>query len=140
MKVVNLIKRDGRVACSVSLDFLFSTLKNGDYILTIKRSNKKRSTNQNDLMWMWFSCIEHETGTSKEDVYLYYCKKFLCKVVQIGLQLEKVHRSSSMLSSAEMSEFLNKIQADAASEFGIMLPLPEDRYFEDFYNEYSGRI
>jgi hypothetical protein len=36
-----------------------------------------------------------------------------------------------------MTVFLNQIQADAASEFGIALPSPEDRYWEEFYNEYK---
>jgi hypothetical protein len=33
--------------------------------------------------------------------------------------------------------FLNQVQADAATEFGITLPNPDDRYFEDFYNTYK---
>jgi hypothetical protein len=36
-----------------------------------------------------------------------------------------------------MTVFLNKVQADAAVEFGITLPSPEDKYWEDFYNEYK---
>ena len=37
----------------------------------------------------------------------------------------------------EMTEFLNKIQADAATELGITLPLPEDRFFEQFYQQFN---
>jgi hypothetical protein len=36
-----------------------------------------------------------------------------------------------------MTNFLNQIQADAASELGITLPLPEDRFFECFYQQFN---
>lgn len=137
MKTVKVRKRDGRVTFDTDIGYLFSTLRNGDYILTIKRANEKRTINQNDLMWMWFKCIENDTGTDKNDIYMYYCKKFLCKVIRVGERLEKVYETSSMLNTKQMSEFLTKIQSDAASEFGIMLPIPEDKYFEAFYQQFN---
>lgn len=137
MKVVKVEKRDGRVSLDTDLDYLFSTLKNGSYSLILKRVSEKRTINQNDLMWMWFKCIENSTGTEKNDIYMYYCKKFLCKVIRIGEKVEKVYETSSMLNTAQMTEFMNKIQADAASELGIMLPIPDDRYFEAFYQQYN---
>lgn len=129
-------KTNGRVSLDKNLDYLFSTLRNGTYSIIIKRTNGQRTLRQNDLMWMWLKCIEHETGTPKEDVYLYYCKKFLCKVIQIGERLEKVYETSSRLNTQRMTEFMNNIKADAAMELGIQLPLPEDRYFEQFYQHY----
>ena len=86
---------------------------------------------------MWLACIERETGTPKDDVYMYYCKKFLMKTISIGSRQERIYNTSSKLSSEEMTEFLNKIQADAAAELGITLPQPEDRFFEQFYAEYN---
>jgi hypothetical protein len=88
-------------------------------------------------MWMWFTCIERETGTPKDDVYMYYCKRFLCKVIEIGNHREKIYNTSSKLTMEEMTEFLNKIKADAATELGITLPLPEDRFFEQFYAQFN---
>ena len=38
-----------------------------------------------------------------------------------------------------MTDFLNKVKADAASELGIMLPLPADRFYQEFINEYKYR-
>ena len=137
MKVVRVEKKDGRVSLDTDLDYLFSTLRNGSYNLTLKRVNEKRTVNQNDLMWMWFRCIENDTGTDKNDIYMYYCKKFLCKVIRVGEKVEKVYETSSMLNTAQMSEFMKKIQADAASELGITLPIPEDKYFEAFYQQYN---
>lgn len=137
MKVVRVEKKDGRVSLDTDLDYLFSTLRNGSYNLILKRVNEKRTINQNDLMWMWFRCIENDTGTDKNDIYMYYCKKFLCKVIRVGEKVEKVYETSSMLNTAQMSEFMRKIQADAASELGITLPIPEDKYFEAFYQQYN---
>lgn len=136
-KVITLRKQDGRLMFDVEPAYIFSTLSNGAYTITIKKAQQKRSLPQNDLMWLWFTCIEQETGTPKEDVYMYYCKKFLCKVIEIGGHREKIYNTSSKLTMEEMTEFLNKIQADAATELGITLPKREDRFFEQFYAQFN---
>lgn len=136
-QTVTVKKVDGRVTTDKDLGYLFSTLKNGTYTITIKRASEKRSINQNDLMWMWFSCVERETGTPKNDVYNFYTKKFLQKVVQVGDRLERCVESTSQLNKERFTEFLNKVQADVASELGIQLPIPEDRYFEQFYQTFN---
>lgn len=135
MKQVTIRKEDGQVRVDTNLDYLFSTLRNGVYTLTIKRAREKRTIAQNDLMWMWLACIENETGTAKEDVYNHYCKKFLSKPDPMGEGF--INDTSSRLNTKQMTDFMKKIQADAASEFGITLPVPEDRYFEDFYLQYN---
>lgn len=135
MKQVTITKEDGHVRVDTNLDYLFSTLRNGVYTLTVKRASEKRTVAQNDLMWMWFACIENETGTAKEDVYNHYCKMFLSKPDPMGEGF--INDTSSRLNTKQMTDFMKKIQADAASEFGITLPVPEDRYFEDFYQQYN---
>lgn len=136
-KTVIMTKNDGRLTFDVELPYVFSLLANGKYTITIKRANEKRSIPQNDLMWMWFTCIERETGTPKDDVYMYYCKKFLMKTIQIGERLEHIYNTSSKLNQEQMSEFLTKIQIDALTELGITLPKPEDRFFEQFYAQFN---
>ena len=136
-KVVTMKKEGERLTFDQELPYVFSLLANGTYSITIKRASEKRSIPQNDLMWMWFECIERETGTPKDDIYMYYCKKFLCKVIEVGRHQEKIYNTSSKLNKEQMTEFLNKIQADAASELGIRLPLPEDRFFEQFYSNFN---
>lgn len=136
-KTVLMTKNDGRLTFDVELPIVFSLLANGKYTITIKRANEKRSIPQNDLMWMWLTCIERETGTPKEDVYMYYCKKFLMKTIQIGDKLEHIYNTSSKLNQEQMSEFLTKIQIDALTELGITLPKPEDRFFEQFYAQFN---
>ena len=136
-KTVLMKKNDGRLTFDVELPYVFSLLANGKYTITIKRANEKRSIPQNDLMWMWLTCIERETGTPKEDIYMYYCKKFLMKTIQIGDKLEHIYNTSSKLNQEQMSEFLTKIQVDALTELGITLPKPEDRFFENFYSQFN---
>ncbi len=136
-KTVLMTKNDGRLTFDVELPYVFSLLANGKYTITIKRANEKRSIPRNDLMWMWLTCIERETGTPKDDVYMYYCKKFLMKTIQVGNKMERIYNTSSKLNMEQMTEFLNKIQVDAATELGITLPKPEDRFFESFYSQFN---
>ena len=136
-KVVTMKKSEGRLTFDVELPYVFSTLTNGTYHITIKKASEKRSIPQNDLMWMWLACIERETGTPKDDIYMYYCKKFLMKTIKVGERWERIYTTSSKLNMEQMTEFLNKIQADAAQELGISLPQPEDRFFEQFYQQFN---
>lgn len=136
-KTVLMTKNEGRLTFDVELPYVFSLLANGKYTITIKRANEKRSIPQNDLMWMWLTCIERETGTPKDDVYMYYCKKFLMKTIQVGNKMERIYNTSSKLNQEQMTEFLNKIQVDALTELGITLPKPEDRFFEQFYAQFN---
>lgn len=136
-RTVILTKKDGRVTLDQELPYIFSTLANGTYTITIKRASEKRTISQNDLMWMWLQCISNETGTPKDDIYMYYCKKFLMKTVTIGNRMERIYTTSSKLNTVEMTNFLNQIQADAQTELGITLPIPTDRFFECFYQQYN---
>jgi len=118
---------------------VLSTLRNGRYTVTIERDKDPRSLAQNALMWMWFECITKATGTPKNDVHDYFCAKFLRKRVGLYEGSDKLDgvEGTKHLSKERMTEFLKNIQADAAIELGITLPLPEDQYFEDFYNTFK---
>ena len=136
-KTVVMRKSEGRLTFDMELPYVFSTLSNGTYHIVIKKASEKRSVPQNDLMWMWLTCIERETGTPKDDIYMYYCKKFLMKTIRVGEKLERIYSTSSKLNTEQMKSFLDKIQADALSELGITLPNPEDRFFEQFYQQFN---
>ena len=136
-KTIVLTKRDGKLLFDVEPAYIFSTLQNGTYHITVKRASEKRSIAQNDLMWMWLACIERETGTPKDDIYMYYCKKFLMKTIRVGEKLERIYNTSSKLNTEQMKTFLDKIQHDALTELGITLPNPQDRFFEQFYQQFN---
>lgn len=135
-----LEKRDGKVTWDKPIDLLLSLLPNGKFTLTIKKQTKDRSINQNALMWMWFTCIADTTGNTKEEVHDAYCYMFLSRPVTMGNRRGNIPMGTSKLNTEEMKEFLDKVQADAASELGITLPNPEDQYFEAFAEEYRKKI
>ena len=139
MQEAILNKKDGHIELSKSFDFMCSQLANGRYKLKIERYSEKRTMPQNALMWMWFACIERETGTDKQDVHDYYCSMFLKRESVVNGKGVTVIGGTSKLNTLQMTDFMNKVKADAATEFGITLPLPEDMYYSEFINEYKYR-
>lgn len=131
MKTIEFEKTGGVV--NIDLSPVLSTLRNGSYVLTVKRKAEKRTVDQNALMWAWFTCIETETGTPRQDVHDYYCRKFLRKTIMWNGRTEVVAEGTSRQTKDRMTVFLNQVQADAASEFGITLPTPEDETWEAFF-------
>ena len=134
-----LVKENGEVRMNKSFDFMCSQLRNGRYKVSIERYTEPRKLRQNELMWLWFTCIEQETGTPKQDVHDYYCNLFLRRTAVIKGKETVIAGSTSRLNTIQMTDFLNKVKADAASELGIMLPLPADRFYQEFINEYKNR-
>jgi len=99
-----------------------------EWDITIERHKKKRSLGQNALMHKYFEIIADETGNSAPDIKEAYRDMFLGKVpVVLGTEERLAGRSTTALTTKEMSEFLEKILAHAGSELGIVLPLPDDR-------------
>lgn len=134
-----LTKLDGKVSMDKSFDYLCSLLRNGVYVVSIKRKTEPRTVSQNALMWMWFKCMEEHTGTEKKDWHDYYCSKFLLRETAIGNKRFSVVGGTSGLNTVQMSNFMDKVQADAAAEWGIVLPLPADRHYQEFINHYRYR-
>ena len=48
-------------------------------------------------------------------------------------------RGTSKLNTLEMHNFMESVKIDAATEFGITLPLPEDQHYLDFIHDYQNR-
>lgn len=145
-----IIKKDGKATLDKPFEFMLSLLRNGEYTLTIKRKTKPRTLNQNALMWQWFRCIgacfreytgeEYwSTADGVQDIRDLYCKKFLSKQVTIGGKTETISRGTSKLNTLEMTNFMESVKADVNNDFGIILPLPTDKYYSAFVAEYEGR-
>lgn len=116
---------------------ILRSLRNGKYTITIAKKKDPRSIDQNALMWLWFTCMEKETDVPKQDIHDYYCRRFNRKLINWNGRQEVVAMGTSKLSKDEMQIFLDKVQADAQTEFGIKLPNPEDYYFDAFYQTYK---
>lgn len=144
MKSIYFSKQKGEITAKElvfqKIKNAFDTLKNGEFILKIEHKEQKRSLSQNRLMWLWFACVEHETGQNKQDVHDYYCNMFLYRNVEINRRNVQITGGTSKLNTSQFKNFLNRVQEDVIVEFGIRLPNPEDLYFEEFENYYKNFI
>lgn len=132
-----LVKKDGAVSTERPFDFYCSQLRNGTYTVTIKRKSEPRTLSQNALMWLWLKCLEDATGQPAEDWHEYFKTKFNPKLVGVNGKVYRIGSSTARLSTTQMSDYMSKIQAEAAAEYGIVLPLPSDRYYQDFVERYK---
>lgn len=143
MRTIKIIKSSGSV---MSSDTILATVRmwlgdimNGEYVLTLTKTQKPRTNQQNKLMWVWFGCIAKNWSEATDrmftaqDVHDAYATMFL----PIDTPRGRIAGHTSRLTSEQMSEFMNRVQADAASEYGIKLPNPEDMYFEIWAQEYN---
>ena len=145
-KTIN-IKKEGGVVLHWDyivemLESIFKTLPNGNYTLSPKKRIKRRSLDQNEWLWMVLTCLEKssETGSSKEDFHDYYCTKFLRRRIEVNGKETTVISGTSKLNTEKFNEFMEKIYADVATEYGMSLPHPTDLRWEAFKNEYEGFI
>ena len=112
MKQLDFIKANGEVvekeAIHQWLDRSVKYITNGAYSLTLTRVVKRRSLQQNRLMWMWFKCVELELGQPSQDIHDYYCKKFFSREIAnpVTGEVETVYSGTRGLNTAQMSDFL----------------------------------
>ena len=73
-----------------------------------------------------------------EDLHDYFKDHFLTRRVVVFGE-ERNGGTTTKLNTSEFTAFLDKVQQFAAGE-GIILPNPEDLYFEQFYQQYKDFI
>ena len=100
------------------------------WVLTIERETKRRTLSQNALMFMWIDevvrHVHEHTGHDKDEIHEFFKAKFLsCTWVQIGSETH-FYRSTKNHTTAQMTDYMNKIYAWATTELGLFLPVPED--------------
>lgn len=135
-KIRNETERNAVIAYLQALDIL-----KVKFTITISKIRDKRSLDQNRLYWLWIACICQETGNDKDDVHEYFKGYFLGyseKNLFGGTVRHTV--STTSLDTKQFTDYLEKIKIWASREFGIMLPEPNDAYFEAFYQEYKNYI
>ncbi len=138
---VKLPQGDNRISTIGIIGMWMNVAANGEYTITMERVRNRRTVSQNQLMWLWFKCIAEAwtqaTGYTytKDDVHDAYCLLFL----PVDTPKGRIAGRTRGMTTSQMSEFLSKVQADAASEYGITLPDPEDQLFEAWANEYADR-
>ena len=98
------------------------------WFIEVKRHIKKRSLSQNALYWKWVGVIANETGNDSDMLHEFFKNKFLQPVeFQVGGHVFS-YRTTTKLPIDQMSAYMTKVQAFAASELGILLPIPEEQH------------
>lgn len=92
----------------------------------LRRHKKKRSLEQNALYWSWLGIISRHTGNDTEQLHEAFKQRFAEAMVADVFGKTVTIYSTAKMKVGEMSEYLDRVFAFAASE-GIVLPLPEDR-------------
>lgn len=143
MKTLLINKSEGRILNAnevfQQLQLWLSDATNGEYLLSFERAKKPRTNDQNKLMWVWFGCIakswSEATGRvfTPQIVHDAYCDKFLPISTPSGL----IPGSTKGLTTEQMTDFLNKVQADAATEYGITLLSINDPIYPMWARQYQ---
>lgn len=144
MKALRITKSYGQVVdlpgIELQLSLWLNDATNGDYTLTLERTKKPRSNEQNRLMSVWFNCIAKSwteatgRGFTAQDAHDAYCLMLLPKELPNG---KRIPGETKGLTSEEMTDFLNKVQADAATEYGITLLSITDPIYELWSRQYQ---
>jgi len=99
-------------------------------IVSIDRDELSRSQKQNSLYWEWVSVIGGQLGYTKDETHTILRDKFLgYNEVTTKLSVIKELRSTTKLKVGEFKDYLEQIDI-FVSEWGIVLPHPEDLYYE----------
>lgn len=94
--------------------------------VTVQPVKKRRTLSQNNLYWSWVEKIAQETGNDRDDVHEALKGKFApARSIALGDETATV-LSTARLETDAMSAYMDKVYHFAASELGILLPLPEE--------------
>jgi len=112
-----------------------------DFKLTLSR--KKRTLPQNRMWHAWMKCMEAEAemgSYSKRWWEVHYKYMFLeeqLEHVMVYGQKRPMEPHTRDLSTAEFTEFLNKVKTDAWETHDVNLPVPEDLGWDDLVSRYD---
>lgn len=110
------------------------------YSIDINLKRKIRSISQNNLYWLWLTCIEFETGNNRYYMHEYYKEIFIIPEI-IEVRGKKIEiKTTTNKDTLIFKNFLDRVQIDANIEWGIKLPLPEDQYWDQFYEFYRDKL
>lgn len=100
--------------------------------ISISQYRKKRSNEQNALLHKQLSILAEHLGYSLKEMKI-VAKDYLlgpCKVIELNGETFKFYPETSQMTTTELAGFMNELIAWAATEFGVILPLPDDPYHE----------
>ena len=118
--------------------YLMSMSLDKPVIITIDEYVKNRTNAQNRLMHQWFNKMSHHYILTVGEAYSPYAWKQYLKEKFLGFDMvelpdgsvKAITKHTSDCSTTELTEFLEKIDHYAVTELGLMLPKPDDLYWE----------
>ena len=111
------------------------------YKVDIKSIREVRSPDQNQLYWLWLTCISDETGNDKDTLHEHFKDVYLGSKERIVFNRSiSIRHTTTKLDTKEFAAYLDRIQTFANTELGIVLPNPEDLIWADFYSHYKDYI
>lgn len=98
--------------------------------VTVSEYRRNRSLEQNALYHKWVGMIAAETGHAHDEVHEHCKAKFLPpRFVEISGEVHEIRPTTTKLKVDEMSGYMDRVYEWAASDLGMILPLPDDRMF-----------
>ncbi|HRI77264.1 MAG TPA: recombination protein NinB [Alphaproteobacteria bacterium] len=92
----------------------------------IKQHRKNRSVAQNRLYWMWVNTLAETLGYEPDELHDHLKVRFIgVKEVTVFGKAVSIPKSTTSLSTAAFTEYLNKVEA-LARELKVILPYPDD--------------
>jgi hypothetical protein len=121
----------------------------GKWMIKILPICNKRSLAQNRMYWKWLKLIaDHVTYhdpnnnvCSDDDLHEWFKEKFLeTKIIEIRGEIIKKRKSTTKLNTKEMTEYLEKIDQYCAQSMHLILPHPEDMYYQAMQKQPLRRV
>lgn len=133
---------DFRVLCQKDKDkaiaYITDLPEGKRYHVKVTLKREKRTVDQNSLYWLWIACIRDETGNEKDFLHDHFRGKYIGYDEQVVFgEVIRKPKSTTRLDTKQFTLYLESIRVFAASELGIVLPDPEDKYWQDFYDKYK---
>ena len=133
-----------KLTSEVDRDMVIAYIKRLDlsklYTVEVIEKKATRSISQNNLYWLWLTCIEFETGNERNDLHDFFKCKYLVPQSVIIFGVEQERYSTKILNKTEFKYYLDHVQVFANTELAINLPNPEDQYWDEFYRFYIDKL
>lgn len=93
--------------------------------VTIAPYVKNRTTDQNSLLWAWYTEISEHTGHTPEEIHEYCKVSFLTPrpIIIEGKNTKHAlkYYTTTKLTTTEMTDYMDRIRAWAQTELGMTL-------------------
>lgn len=133
-KLINEVDREMVIAQIKRLDLKKT------FTVEITEKRVRRTISQNNLYWLWITCIEHETGNDRMKLHEYFKDEFLQPESFELFGKVKDVKTTTNLNTVQFKYLLDHVQQFASSELAITLPDPDDHNWEEFYKYYIDKL